>query len=795
MKPQYSTREAEALDALLDHKPFSSGDLDVQDARLAQEIRALADASLPVNRHFYHSLQQKLQDSAAKRTRRPLSGMSFSLAGILGAAIVLALFLLALLSISLIPGLIGQPAPAATLAANSPTAAPSQTPALTPTPVPTTVSVPAIPTVPVEGSTGMMLKTALPNAPASVPVYYQAAEGEALTAENARSMAARLGVEGPAYQYSGETGQPIYTVSNGKASVLFFGTSNAEFTYAANYAPAAWEGKDPLPFAQQAQIATQWLTSRGLLDFPYQVETCPASDCVLFAQTLEGGTVYQDNPYEPRIYVEVSPAGQVWHVLYRRMQVTAEGSQAILSADEAWVIVKTRRLDPRVFFQTLNFTNRRGLKTWFRSYQPGQQVDLYGYATVLQPVDASQPAYVEVNGHALNGEVALAAQSPMNKFLHVWGVYQFDAQGLDWVDLQGWEISGAAEVHPNGTIASNNSVLRFKSETGEWYTLPDLPAGIAEGAKLSISGAITGSDTIEWSVLQTQLAPDENQQIGSLVRPGMPLELAATPAPALPDTGYQNGDRVRVQGTLNSAIQSYPDGRKELIHTLSVAASGTAPGWSARLVGDGAQGIERYHNLPVEVEGTYTADASGITITVSRCQPVWPDVRIQPYFGSVSEQTIAGKTVIVLTEDSGKQWVIEGFLQSPVTLAQMGWETGAQIAVEGYPAQVEPKQISGLPILHDFGASLLGIKGHTRENYQPQADRPQEEYIQETASELPAGAVEQAELVYAGQNLRGGFPSEPLPRLLLPMWRFAGHLPDGREFEILVLASRTAGIP
>ena len=52
--------------------------------------------------------------------------------------------------------------------------------------------------------------------------------------------------------------------------------------------------------------------------------------------------------------------------------------------------------------------------------------------------------------------------------------------------------------------------------------------------------------------------------------------------------------------------------------------------------------------------------------------------------------------------------------------------------------------------------------------------------------------VEQVELVYFASDFRGhsvnAFPADSPVRLVQPMWRFAGHLDDGNEFELLARA-------
>ena len=58
--------------------------------------------------------------------------------------------------------------------------------------------------------------------------------------------------------------------------------------------------------------------------------------------------------------------------------------------------------------------------------------------------------------------------------------------------------------------------------------------------------------------------------------------------------------------------------------------------------------------------------------------------------------------------------------------------------------------------------------------------------------DLGRGTVDQVELVYFAFDFRGhsvnAFPADAPVRLVQPMWRFAGYLADGNEFEILASA-------
>jgi len=791
MKQQPISREAEALDALLDRQPYPASDLSDEESRLAAQIRELAGVSLPGEARFYQQLGQELSDAAQKHSRRLFLAWPAAATGVLSGVALLALllagalFLIKLLGESQPTNLQPAGGATATMSVTATQAANTSTPAAIATAVETT-----------EPLDGLVLTTGLPDLPINASLMYQVQSGEPLNAHSAQAMAARLGVDGPVYQMKGENGLNTYQVVNRKSSVYFYGASTGQFTYSASYSPAGWEGMEALPFDRQAQIAEQWLNERGLLGFPYQIAPCQTNPaCVAFIQILEEGMLYEDNPYSARIHVEVSASGKVLSVFYRPVMTEVSGSLAILPAAQVWETLQNRQLSPRIFFQTLDFTNQRSLRTWKPVYQTGERADVYGYVITHQPVDPTQPGFVEVNGLALHGSPEQYGQIPMRSFLHVWGTYQVDEQGQDWLELQGWELTPANEEHQKGILVRENGGLLFKNEDSELFLLPSLPVDVPEGVNISVSGARISSNEIGWRFIQTEIEVDNNLRLGSLPFPGMPLEPEAL-MPALPQTGFQPGERIMIQGELNSSIREYPDGQQEITNHLNVVPqSEGGPYWTARLVGDGTQGLETYTHLPVIVEGTYGHEQNEVVIIVDRYELVWPEVRIETWFGKIDEKAFDGQNVFVLTDDSGQEWVLSSSTRYPQTLAQFGWDPGTEIVIEGYPVQEEPTHFGGLPVLLDLAGVMLDHKGNTRETYQPYLNKPQVEKVQqERLGEIPPGLVEQVDLVYHAQTFQGGdFPGEDLLRLLLPYWRFSGQLADGRSFEILALAAKDTG--
>jgi hypothetical protein len=486
------------------------------------------------------------------------------------------------------------------------------------------------------------------------------------------------------------------------------------------------------------------------------------------------------NQYDPPINVRISPEGRVTGVIYRPVHTESSGSITLRPASEAWAALQTGQAGKNMFYQTLNFSGQRSLKQWFRSYPDGQPVELYGYALVIQAVDASQLPHVEVANLTLKDNPEIIRQITMRKYLHVWGVYHSDDQGRGWLVPQGWEISPLEEINLKGQIIRENGAARLKTETGETYALADLPASVPEGAKVIVNGAERKPDEIVWYFVQTEIPPDNNLVFGILPIPAEPVGPELTPQP--PSTGYQPGDKVEgLPGTPSSILYQEVDGSQTLERYLGV------DGWMARLEGPGAEGIEQYQQLPVKVWGTYQLKGAEIIITVDRYEPVWPDVRIDAWFGQVTEQTLEGKNVFILTDDSGKQWVLKSTTHGMQNLAGFGWDSGQKVIAEGY-ASPTGETFGGLPLLVDLGMSM-NDKGLTKENYQSTRETPPPNLRQPQQPALSGTAtVDKVELVYFANEFQNGMPQESGPRKLQPLWRFSGRLEDGSAFEVLVPA-------
>ncbi|HZW04023.1 MAG TPA: hypothetical protein VFF68_08845 [Anaerolineaceae bacterium] len=783
------TPEAEALDQFLNGYTLPAGALPEPEAELAAELLRLAEA---VQAQPAPDPQLEARLAAAyppRRSVRPawtaLRPWAFSLAG--AAALVTLLVLAApLLLHSRQPDstqlpLIGLPTAAAT--GNLPA---SDRPLLPRLSAEWVSAMPA--DVEVLRSVQLSLSAALPDGPQQVAVYRQVPLDLPLTAESAAAMARRLGVTGELLTRTGEASDTLYTVTDGISSVLFYGASPLEFTY--QLRPQAAAGPQPLAiaFEEQVAIATAWLSERGLLDFPYRTGRPPAdASGVMVLPDFPAGELFLNNPYSPLIHVQIGADGRVEQVLYRAMQTEVSGDYPIISAAEAWEMIQAGNLDqPGVLVRTFDFSGQLALRTWSPQLTPDYPADLYGKPvfTGLQDPDLPQAEVMRV---PLKGALAGLPEETV----HVWGTVRQDEQGRAWLQVQGWEPAGSLEeVNIEGTIAWRDGTGILLTAEGVAYSLWNLPADVPAGARVHTRGVVVDQNRLMWDFVQTVIDDSGMNSAGAI----------GQPAPTGPDPdllaalGYAPGDRFEgVEVSLQSVIYARASGEQRLVHSVYLPPkSGGEERSPVELTGPGLEGIERYNQFAVRLWGSYMIEDEKPFLFVERYEPVQPELAYDVFFGPVTERVLEGKVALVLTDDDGQEWVLKHATDFGQTLASLGWPAGQEAAVEGYP--LEGETFGGLPVLFDQGMAMLGHKNLTRESYQPHANQPAVIFEEEVADVLPGEAVvDQADIVYYAADFSHGLasvrpPAGDLLNYIQPLWRFSGHLADGRAFEILVQA-------
>ena len=675
----------------------------------------------------------------------------------------------------------------------------------------------------------LTLNTALPQAPNEIPVYAQRDSGP-IDADQARVLAARLGIEGNVFTSSSETGGKIYYVTDGMQEVWFI-DSAAHFTYLTDFGSGASSSFSNQPLAVRAKVAEVFLKQRHLLDFDYQVdEKLSQGNLVVFTRVLSGQPLLETDAYNPHIEVILDGTGQVNSVYYNMNELDLVGSYPLRSAQAAWNIVLANLNDQRVQY-TINtpaMSVRHMLPAWNRGYPIGQVVDLYSYPDVLQSAQAGGQPWVSMDGFTLQGDLSGLIDavghpqdlSPEQKariasgevsekeamdwasFFHVWGETSKNSQGVRTLLVEGWERSPMPDETLYGTFHIVAGQKEFITQKGQSWSIADIPADVPLNTLVSVRGI-----------------RDEHQQ-GVFIWSFIQIEPIETPVPASggsgggggggplifsPDTNvtpeptatplpmpYQVGQQIDgLVGNFDMVRMVESDGSKKIVAHLSAPLPNDAADLRVyQLLGDDLGNMASLYRLPVKVWGTYTQTADGSpAIQLQRYEEVYPGEKIQAWLGHGKVVELGGRHVLEFTDVSGKQYVLSHSITMPEESVEDPFK-GQQCIIEGVLTQ---DSYAGLPEINDYaGRIAVGVSdlnGYVLESGQvpefPDTSISVATPVNEDIS------IDQVELVYFAYDFSHGGGTnlnDSQLRFVQPVWKFSGTLSDGRLIDILVQA-------
>ncbi|MEW5869319.1 MAG: zf-HC2 domain-containing protein [Chloroflexota bacterium] len=677
-------------------------------------------------------------------------------------------------------------------------------------------------------NTDFTFAVALPNQPQEVQLFRQVLS-EALTADNARQMAARLGVNGEPQETYGEAARhTIYEVSNGYDVARFINSpDNFVISRAASLVKPG--GSAPLSEQEQIAAAKAYLKSLGLLELPYQAGINPRGE-VEFTPLLEGRQVLYgigDTAGAMGLAkVALDPSGQVSAVYYSKQTFEVLGSLPILSAAQAWERLSSGNAAARSMFAVLAAPGETPYQQWSPTYSTGQRADLYGYLQVISPPGGSRQLWMY--GYAIANEAALAA-APNNEFLHVWGQFETDTAGRSVLNVTGWEISTAQEEYLPGTIQRQVEQITLLTEDGRSLRLPGAPADLTDGAAVFATGVVTPDNpsSLQWRLLETGSFSSygvsrscggggggggggpENANFGggSFQLEDVLLAVStltpqaggtATPTPIPPTGALQTGQEISgIQGALTLYQHRYEDGHQALEGSLYVEPGNFSPeALSLLLEGPGLQGAEPLQSLPVKVWGQIVEVRDGTPIvTVTRIEAAYPDLSVQAWMGSVEAVTVEGQKALLLSAQDGNTYILKRSIDCGADC--IVGRPGDTAIYEGYLLPGET--FGGYPVLVELSAGMaapnLDLKDYPLSSLEigvwdeaGSGANYNSEYMQGQVT------IDQIELAYAAVSLEGCVSSpETLENfgswlVVQPVWVFSGHFEDGRLFVIQIQA-------
>jgi hypothetical protein len=654
---------------------------------------------------------------------------------------------------------------------------------------------------------------------------YQQKLSDEVTADLARQVASQWGINGEIYTTPSEgMGDIIFDAMDGSRSMRFLNFPD-QFIYqvgyvSPDYGSALMDNLPLPPFDEQVRIATDFLEPFGLLDLPYR--TLPQETergIVAFVPLLDGYPVVQEIGVDRSnigwIDVKVNTPNQVTMVQYSHHDFLPVGQYPILTSRQAWERFSDDTEFQKSRYAVLSPERPNSYQAWVQSYQPGEQVDLYGWINTYQPVDVAQLPLVMINDLPVTGDISgLIPTNPYDvNFIHAWGEIQGKTSDGIALNLSGWEASSLIEEYITGTLQIKDSQVQLLTQE-RTLNLNNPPSDIPDGILVGIQGVILAGNppTLNWKFIETGEIPfsygasiscgggggggagnssDADFGGGGFAFPN--FDTGTAPVATQASDPYQSGDLITAVSGIASITRHLYFGDKSSteVNFYPDPLESIAPGLSYSLIGENLTGIEQYHNLPVRVWGQVNHLDNGMAyLKIDRYEPVYPGLQIQSWNGTEQIITLEGKDVVLFTTSGGENYVIKSSLDWGAEGNLIGI-LGDLIEIEGFV--IPDQQFGGYSILKDLAGS------YPADDVVDSAQVYLWDHTQDPASNPGAAlqgkvTIDKIELAYDAINLdrcqaSAGQDPNMAPWLYVqPMWVFNGHFDDGRRFILQVQA-------
>ena len=654
---------------------------------------------------------------------------------------------------------------------------------------------------------------ALPAAPAQVPLFRQSITQWDDDAE-ARRVAAQFGLQEPLSITI--IGPNAYNLSDGTHLLDVQGDL---ITYQDTSIPA--QSLTGTSYAQTVASATAFLTSHGLLDFPYRVEPGTEGQ-VRFVRLADGRPVQTEKAtYEAR--VDVATDGRIANVRYISRTLTSAGQVGIISAADAWQALQQNQI------VALHLSTPEAQPTPTAIALPVDSngnangvegklmVVIYEYPSAISPTQRIKATLWATGGWNvdLDGQNLRELAKLDGLHVKVWGHYDaasntLDVERYEQADptehIQAWLGVVTSTVMGDGVMRSF-----FTTQDGQRFLISDslrcppeqtiCLANIPTDRVVIIEGAF-GQETFDGvTVLYPYAVQGGNEDMTERdlsqrrARPYIIPVATSVPQPTAiaPNVSpYLQGQRVEgLEGYLNSVVYQDEYGQTTRIQANLSVLPLEGNGWGVNLDGAPLQDLAQYDGLRVRIWGFYTHNQNDQPmINVVNFEKADPTEKVQAWLGTLLTATVTNRAVTLLQTREGESFVLASSLLAPEG-AYAGSHTppwGRQVVQEGV---LRPETFGGYRVIQD-GVQTAGLDVDQMTNLKGYQMQPHP-LVSIAARPTPSGTVEQVELIYYTDVAPENVPASVAIR---PIWRFSGHTSDGRLFEALVEAARqnTAGI-
>lgn len=360
----------------------------------------------------------------------------------------------------------------------------------------------------------LILGVSLPDAPMQVHVY-QLKKDQQATAQDARALADRFGIQGPMYTaFDYVFNVNDYYFTDGKRALQVY--SNRRFTYTADLSKTGRSFHNT-PANSAETIIREFLQVHGF-DFPMKIQ---ATDFFggysVEPLTPDGFPVQYESYTFPPMLIHLDENGNILSLDASLMDFDAAplGTYGILTAQEALnkVLNDDEQGGKTEFFHSGGNSNNP--QEWYRNYPDNQTITIQGYVSSYPLIDGSQPPLIFIDGVPAIGNTGGMEKLDRASFVQATGQYilQNDIRKFvvdSWKsDIEQAYITGS--LHKDGDqiilTVSNAGTDQQAPLIGPGKQFPlldppaDLPLDNKADSQLAVQGVLVNG-TMDWYYIQ-----------------------------------------------------------------------------------------------------------------------------------------------------------------------------------------------------------------------------------------------------------------------------------------------------
>lgn len=184
------------------------------------------------------------------------------------------------------------------------------------------------------------LKTELPDSPSQMPLYRQSVPAGLPNEQQLTGLMAQLKITGTVSTRTNEGGNTTMDITGEAGSVILDSVDPLIMVLNTPQTSEGGMSTKILPPEERIRIAGEFLKARGLLDFPFIIETPRLSRdqdrAVRIVPLIDGYSLYDYDPLNGRLLVWFNTAGEISTVFWRPLKLAAGAIVSIQPAARAW---------------------------------------------------------------------------------------------------------------------------------------------------------------------------------------------------------------------------------------------------------------------------------------------------------------------------------------------------------------------------------------------------------------------------------------------------------------------------